>query len=73
MPAQEAAQSAQQPGHQAAPLAPAAPAAASPQDTDVSFDDFFGAATGGTGAPKSADAGKDDLDQFQSWLQNLKR
>jgi tetratricopeptide (TPR) repeat protein len=39
----------------------------------VSFDDFFGAHTKGAEGEKSADAGKDDLDQFHSWLQNLKR
>jgi tetratricopeptide (TPR) repeat protein len=50
------------------PAGPASPEAA------VSFDDFFGAPAGGSNAPnKNSDAGKDDLDQFQSWLQNLKR
>jgi tetratricopeptide repeat protein len=41
----------------------------------VSFDEFFGAATGGSSAATTGtnDPGKDDLDQFQSWLQNLKR
>jgi tetratricopeptide (TPR) repeat protein len=73
MPAREAAQPAEKSVNQTAPLTPAVPAAAPSQDTDVSFDDFFGAAAGGSGAPKSNDAGKDDLDQFQSWLQNLKR
>jgi hypothetical protein len=57
-------------GATAAGLAP--PSAGSP-DT-VSFDDFFNAATSGS-APgnKEGDPSKDDLDQFQSWLQNLKR
>jgi hypothetical protein len=42
---------------------------------DVSFDDFFGAPADGSSPMPSggADPGKDDLDQFQSWLQNLKR
>ncbi|HEX2251444.1 MAG TPA: tetratricopeptide repeat protein [Gemmatimonadales bacterium] len=42
---------------------------------DVSFDDFFGAPAGEKSARSkgSSDPGKDDLDQFQSWLQNLKR
>jgi len=45
-----------------------------PKDAGVSFDDFFGAsADGSTRAPGSAEPGKDDLDQFHSWLQNLKR
>jgi hypothetical protein len=40
----------------------------------VSFDDFFGSATGGKSHGGSdAEPGKDDLDQFHSWLQNLKR
>jgi tetratricopeptide repeat protein len=51
------------------------PSAPSNGPGDVSFDDFFGAATGEKSAlPKgSSSPGKDDLDQFQSWLQNLKR
>jgi hypothetical protein len=56
-----------------APLTPAVPATAASQDAAVSFDDFFGAAAGGSGAPGSTEPGKDDLDQFQSWLQNPKR
>jgi tetratricopeptide (TPR) repeat protein len=39
----------------------------------VSFDDFFGSAGGGSSAPGGGELGKDDLDQFHSWLQNLKR
>jgi Tetratricopeptide repeat len=42
----------------------------------VSFDEFFSAAAGGTSgsaAQGKDEPGKDDLDQFQSWLQNLKR
>lgn len=39
----------------------------------LSFDDFFGSQAKGSGADKSADPGNDDLDQFHSWLQNLKR
>jgi hypothetical protein len=41
----------------------------------VSFDEFFGAAAGGStqASHGKAEPGKDDLDQFQSWLQNLKR
>lgn len=42
---------------------------------DVSFDEFFGAAAAGSTPTTqgATDPGKDDLDQFQSWLQNLKR
>jgi len=39
----------------------------------VSFDDFFGSATGGSSPAPGGEPGKDDLDQFHSWLQNLKR
>ena len=44
-------------------------------DPAVSFDDFFGSATDRSSSlPQGkSDPGKDDLDQFQSWLQNLKR
>jgi len=46
-------------------------------DASVSFDDFFGSAGSASGpdaaAQQDADPSKDDLDQFQSWLQNLKR
>ena len=57
------------------PATPAVPSGGSPPDLAVTFDDFFGAPAGGSGSPTkgSADPGKDDLDQFQSWLQNLKR
>lgn len=75
-PAQPTQDSAPPSGNSASPTAapsPAVPAATPSQDAAVSFDDFFGAAAGGSGAPKSSEAGKDDLDQFQSWLQNLKR
>lgn len=44
------------------------------KDAAVSFDDFFGSPAGGAGPPPgSDDPNNDDLDQFQSWLQNLKR
>ncbi len=39
----------------------------------VSFDDFFNSETDGSSAGHRNAPGKDDLDQFQSWLQNLKR
>jgi hypothetical protein len=49
-------------------------APANPPADEVSFDDFFGAATAGSNpSPQTSDPGKEDLDQFQSWLQNLKR
>lgn len=40
-----------------------------------SFDDFFESEAEGSKAlrQQASDPGKDDLDQFQSWLQNLKR
>jgi hypothetical protein len=39
----------------------------------VSFDDFFGSAAGENSPAPGGEPGKDDLDQFHSWLQNLKR
>lgn len=60
-------------GEDAEPNPPTVSAAGNAPDAAVSFDDFFGTA-GETNAPKgSSKAGEDDLDQFQSWLQNLKR
>jgi hypothetical protein len=44
-----------------------------PGDASVSFDDFFGPQSDGPGGEKGTDPGNDDLDQFHSWLQNLKR
>ena len=59
---------------QSLPVPPAVPSEA-PPETAVSFDDFFNAERGeSTPLPKGkGEAGKDDLDQFQTWLQNLKR
>jgi hypothetical protein len=61
-------------GEESAQSAAPAPSSGPPADA-VSFDDFFGAPAGGTSSlPKGRpDPGEDDLDQFQSWLQNLKR
>jgi tetratricopeptide repeat protein len=46
-----------------------------PTDPTVSFDDFFGSSAKGSNplAAGGSEPGKDDLDQFHSWLQNLKR
>ena len=56
---------------------PAPPAVSGDKSADeaVSFDQFFGSAQEGSTAAEheNAEPGKDDLDQFQSWLQNLKR
>jgi hypothetical protein len=44
------------------------------RDAAVSFDEFFGSgATGASSRAGETEPGKDDLDQFHSWLQNLKR
>jgi tetratricopeptide (TPR) repeat protein len=51
---------------------PAASSASPGKDELVSFDDFFGSA-GDRSVTASGEPGKDDLDQFHSWLQNLKR
>jgi hypothetical protein len=53
--------------------APAASAAGQGKDELVSFDDFFASATGGSSVSGGGEPGKDDLDQFHTWLQNLKR
>jgi len=56
------------------PGAPAVPSADQNADGAVSFDDFFGSEKeGATPLRQRAEPGKDDLDQFQTWLQNLKR
>jgi tetratricopeptide (TPR) repeat protein len=58
---------------QSLPVPPAVPSD-SPPDAAVSFDDFFNSEPGGSpGRQGKGEAGKDDLDQFQTWLQNLKR
>ena len=61
------------PANAGAPAAGSAPSSAGSTDP-VSFDDFFNAATSGSSpGNKEGDPSKDDLDQFQTWLQNLKR
>lgn len=62
-------------GGEAEAAAPPATSIASGADGLVSFDDFFGTAAAGDSsvAPATGESGKDDLDQFHSWLQNLKR
>jgi hypothetical protein len=57
------------------PVPPAVPSGEPKPDAAVSFDDFFGSEGDGSTASRrgSAEPGEDDLDQFQSWLQNLKR
>jgi hypothetical protein len=51
------------------------PAGSQLKDAAVSFDDFFSSAGGGASSlpPGGGDPKNDDLDSFQSWLQNLKR
>lgn len=61
-------------GDDTSPVPPAVSAADESTASGVSFDAFFGA--GGTPAPassRSPSRGDEDLDQFHSWLQNLKR
>jgi hypothetical protein len=78
--------SARPPENTGARISPLHPSPASPngetppangsdgQEGVVSFDDFFGAAAGGSSRETAGgEPGKDDLDQFHSWLQNLKR
>lgn len=61
------------PANAGAPAVGSPPSSAGSPDT-VSFDDFFNAATSGSSpGNREGDPSKDDLDQFQTWLQNLKR
>jgi hypothetical protein len=54
---------------------PRVPAGGQLKDAAVSFDDFFSSAGGEANPPPpgGGDPKHDDLDSFQSWLQNLKR
>lgn len=56
------------------PVPPAVPGEPK-SDAVVSFDDFFGSEGDRSTAARQGgpDPGEDDLDQFQTWLQNLKR
>jgi hypothetical protein len=53
----------------APPAVPSAPA------ERVSFDDFYGSSTPTQSprGPRAAESKSDDLDEFHTWLQNLKR
>jgi hypothetical protein len=59
---------------QGLPVPPAVPSEAQAESA-VSFDDFFNSEPDGSTPSRQGkgEAGKDDLDQFQTWLQNLKR
>ena len=55
-------------------MPPATPGATVPSDDGISFDAFFGGdQTGGSPRARNASREDDDLDQFHTWLQNLKR
>lgn len=62
-------------GEEGTPTRPAVPAAGPAASGGVSFDEFFHAPAhgGGQRQPRSPDPKSDDLDQFHTWLQNLKR
>jgi hypothetical protein len=62
-------------GTESPPNAPPVPAGGQLKDVAVSFDDFFSSAGGEAKPPPpgGGDPKHDDLDSFQSWLQNLKR
>lgn len=60
-------------GVEGSPVPPAVPAARSAAEGDVSFDAFFGDAAGAQERSRAPARDDDDLDQFHSWLQNLKR
>jgi len=62
-------------GEENLPVPPAVPSSEQTGNNGVSFDTFFSPKPE-TSSPlqsKESESGKDDLDQFQSWLQNLKR
>jgi tetratricopeptide (TPR) repeat protein len=72
-PATEASASANSEVNSRAQKSTPSPAPVAPgKDGLVSFDDFFGAAADGSAIAPGGEPGKDDLDQFHSWLQNLK-
>jgi pentatricopeptide repeat protein len=56
------------------PVPPAVPSGP-PTEAGVSFDEFFNSESGKATPLRhgQGETGKDDLDQFQTWLQNLKR
>lgn len=62
-------------GEESRPVPPAVPLGEQTGNNGLSFDTFFGAKpeTSSPVESKESESGKDDLDQFQSWLQNLKR
>lgn len=60
-------------GDDAPPVPPAAPAPEAAPDAEVSFDAFFGSASEGAGRTRPGARDDDDLDQFHTWLQSLKR
>ena len=65
-------------GEESTPTPPAVPAPGAASPSGVSYDEFFGPAGASAGssasrAPRTSDAKSDDLDQFHTWLQNLKR
>lgn len=60
-------------GQDSHPKAPPVAAGGQLKDATVSFDDFFSSAGGGASPSGSGEPKNEDLDSFQSWLQNLKR
>jgi tetratricopeptide (TPR) repeat protein len=64
-------------GEESAPTQPAVPSSGQGGGSTtggVSYDEFFGTSGGSAPrSPRAPDAKSDDLDQFHTWLQNLKR
>ncbi|HET8632873.1 MAG TPA: tetratricopeptide repeat protein [Gemmatimonadales bacterium] len=60
-------------GEDSSPVPPAVPVARSVAEGDVSFDSFFGENAGEQAHSRAPARDDDDLDQFHTWLQNLKR
>jgi hypothetical protein len=62
-------------GEESSPSRPAVPASGQGGQAGVSYDEFFNPQPSGGASrpPRSPDPKSDDLDQFHTWLQNLKR
>jgi tetratricopeptide (TPR) repeat protein len=60
-------------GEDSSPVPPAVPAARGAAEGEVSFDAFFGESSGEQSRSRAPAREDDDLDQFHTWLQNLKR
>ena len=62
-------------GEEGTPTPPAVPSPGAPPGSAVSYDEFFGGQSGpgSQRGGRTSETKSDDLDQFHTWLQNLKR